>query len=461
MNYLTRYYKNLSEQLQEQVNNLERQILNEAPRRGGRQAIMPGSMPNIMQQLQMPQMQPPMQSMQANQTIIPSGGMQNVNTNLSYVPPQMAPNYVQTGNNPPEQPQWTVATSGPVVGIPGVNVEGPPSNLKVVPSGGMGNIGRNLSYVPPQNAPNYVQPGNNPPSEPQWSAATAGKGVGIPGVNVEGPPNPPATNQPSGKKGDFAKLSGSPILQALSNIRQGKLPSEVSRQGDIDKYLEGASNAPVSSDKQFFRMMDEFQKTHSWIPYNIKDVNNPTPAEFNQAAMEPGGVYQMDKSGYVQSYLPAKQQNVAPARAKQQPAQQQSDNYQPVTGEYWKSPTERVVPQQAAAPQQPNQQASQQSTRDAMAQYGAQQFAQNATNLAFGGIFNNPQQQQVQQKPVQQQQQQQKPSPSTPFFQRAGETPEEIQQNQQQNQTWGAFGMRGQSPQEMEAYNRQVNSRRK
>jgi hypothetical protein len=101
--------------------------------------------------------------------------------------------------------------------------------------------------------------------------------------------------------------------------------------------------------------------------------------------MQPGGVYQMDQSGYVQSYLPAyqnKSQNTAPARVKTQPQQPE-----PVEGEYWKSPTERVVPTQQPAPAQ-----------------------------------------------------QQTPAPAA----------------QPQQQNWGAFGMRGQSPEEINAWNNQV-----
>lgn len=47
----------------------------------------------------------------------------------------------------------------------------------------------------------------------------------------------------------------------------------------------------------------------------------------------------------------------------------------------------------------PNSQ--QQSTKDALAQYGAQQFAKQATDLAFGGIFNQTQQDSTQQQPPQ------------------------------------------------------------
>lgn len=395
--------------IEEQQNKFNKTLLNEAPRRGGRQAIMPGSMPSIMQQLNAPQM--PVASVVQQQ----------------YVPSQMEPNFVQPGNNPPQPQPFSVVNAGTgiVQGIPGVNVEGP-----AVPQ-----------YVPRQMEPNYVQPGNNPAQPQPFSVVTAGRGA---------TPN------------KFSQFAGG-IMKAIDDVRRG-MPAP-QQSFDATKTGTGVGQFQQVNYPWLNRLFgkkteqEETQKSNpltqttipagdpnnpaTYMPGNVQVSNRPSPAEFNQAAMKPGGVYQIDQSGYAQSYLPAQQQNVAPTRIKQQPVQQQ----QPA--------------QQQQQPQQSQQQTSQQSTRDAMAQYGAQQFAQNATNLAFGGIFNNPQQQQqqVQQKPVQQQQQQ--PSPSTPFFQRAGETPEEIQQYQQQNQTWGAFGMRGQSPQEMEAYNRQVNSRRK
>ena len=455
MNYLTNYYKNLSEQLQEQINKLERQILTEAPRR---QSILPGSMPNIMQQLNMPEF-PQMPAVTAPQQ--------------PYIPQQMAPNFIQPGNNPqqpqqPQQPQFNVPTAGIGVGIPGVNVEGP-----AVPQ-----------YVPPQNAPNYVQPGNNPQQPQQWSVVNAGRGTtpnkyaqfagGITkalddvrrGIMPTMPQQQQSSDANTGKvnaPSKYAQFAGG-ITKALDDVRRGIMPTMPQRQGvtpqsDIDDYLKTAGQQSGTRINQVSIPAGDPNNPSTYMPgSNVQTSKRPSAAEFNQAAMEPGGVYQMDKSGYVQSYLPANQQrNEAPVRNKQQPAQQQqqqsqsggnkftsvisqqpaqqSDNYQPVTGEYWKSPTERVVPgQQKQAPaqqqqpvqqqQQPVQQQSQQQTKDALAQYGAQQFAQQATNLAFGGIFNNPQQ-------------------------------------QAQPQNYGAFGMKGQSPEQMDAYNRLVNSKKK
>lgn len=342
--------------IEEQQNNFNKTLLNEAPRRGGRQAIMPGSMPSIMQQLQMPQMPAPVQAAPTQQ----------------YVAPQMAPNFVQPANNPAQPQDFNVATSGMGVGIAGTNVPGPAAP----------------QYVAPQMAPNYVQPGNNPQ---QWSVVNAGKGTtpnqfaqmsggimkAIDDVRRGVQPQQPQPTQATGQKGNFAQLSGSPILQALSNVRQGKLPNEVSRPQDIKDYLGKAGQQSGTRMTQTTIPAGDPNNPATYMPGNVQVSNRPSPAEFNQAAMKPGGIYQIDQSGYAQSYLPAQQQNVAPTRVKQQPAQQQADNYQPVAGEYWKSPTQKVVPQQA------------------------------------------------------------------------------------QPQNYGAFGMRGQSPEEMEAYNRQVNSRKK
>lgn len=342
MDYITKLYKHRAEQLQEQIFILEKQLnlLTEAPAMGSaRSPIYPGSMPSIMDQLDAKKNElnwMPMRAGDRPPQASKKGGLNAANQNM--MNNLFANDTVQSKMDDPTS-MYNAGSDyvRQTPSAPAPTAKAPPSTPFFRRAG-----------ETDEKVAEYQQQQSQDDTMARAKALEARFSERL---RQQGVPDPAkqSTTTPQSSSFDFTKAgrgtAENPVAQmaggvtkALDDVRRG-MPSLASDNRTLSyiSRLGGSPSAPASSQDS----LPGKTITGGLSQAQIDAANDPSrggqsgrfggspnsgsnqsssasqisqsAADWNQTAMEPGGVYKVDNSGYVQSYLPAGPKSSAPA----------------------------------------------------------------------------------------------------------------------------------------------------
>jgi hypothetical protein len=352
MDYITKLYKHRAEQLQEQIFILEKQLnlLTEAPAMGsGRSAIYPGSMPSIMNQLDAKENElnwMPMRAGDRPPQASKKGGLNAANQNM--MNNLFANDTVQSKMDDPTS-MYNAGSDyvRQTPSAPAPTAKAPPSTPFFRRAG-----------ETDEEVAEYQQQQSQDDTMARAKALEARFSERL---RQQGVPDPAKQNTTTTQSSSFdftkagrgtaenpvAQMAGG-VTKALDDVRRG-MPSVASDNRTLSYIPKSGSapstqsqSSPQSSGANYgaFGMrgqspdeIDEINAQNNKVSGSgyqqgagINAVANlgrgnqssssqisQSAADWNQTAMEPGGVYKVDKSGYVQSYLPAGPKSSAPA----------------------------------------------------------------------------------------------------------------------------------------------------